>query len=180
MRKLVFFFTILGFSALASASTARRASLPELVKHSSIVVVGTVASQSSAWEETRIYTTSELLLEEIWYQGGTADPAKLKLAEKTPAILVKTLGGVVGEIGQTVSGSPKLIRGHSYVLFLTGSPQDSFYIVGLSQGAFETQGDQLKPLSQLRETKLLGPNQAIPKSRIKLREAIIHSIRSKK
>ena len=180
MRKLAFFLIILGFSTLANASTARRATLSELVKHSSLVAVGTVASKTSAWEKTSIYTTWEFLLEEVWLQDTTVDPAKLALTDKTPTVSVKTLGGVVGEIGQTVPGSPKLIRGQTYLLFLTNSPQESFYIVGLSQGAFETEGDQLKQLSELGEMKLIGSAQAIPTSRIKLREAIIHSVRSKK
>ncbi len=178
MRKFLLLAVILGLCPLANASTARRANLSELTKHASLVAIGTVASKSSAWETTRIYTTSEVLLEEIWLQGDTVDPSKLALKGKTPSISVKTLGGVVGDIGQTVAGSPNLIQGQTYLLFLTETAPKSYAVVGLSQGAFKVDGDRLIQLSNQGGMKLVGSATPIPNSKIKFRDAIIHSVRA--
>lgn len=173
MRKLIIPLFVLLLPLSSEASVARRASLPDLVKASSTVVVGTVTQRSSFWSGTRIYTRNQITVEEIWLQGTTVDPQKLTLPPTSPALEVHTLGGVVGDIGQSVSGSPRLVTGHTYVLFLTEGAPKQWHVVALSQGAFEASSEALRPLTQTHALELVGDATAIPTTRTKLRQAII-------
>ena len=179
MNKFLVFVLVLAFPLLANASSARQASLEELLDYSTLIVVGTPASRTSAWEKTRIYTTWDFLIEEVWLQEDTVDPKKLSALASLTKLAIKTLGGIVGEIGQTVAGSPRLITGQTYLLFLTPSQEGSFFIVGLSQGAFEVNGESLRQLSQLGDMKIVDDRLELPSTRTKLRQAIIQARRSK-
>jgi hypothetical protein len=178
MRKPLFLLFILLLPLSSEASVARRAGLPDLVGSSSTVVVGTVTQRSSFWSGTRIYTRNQITVEEIWLQGTTVDPTKLTLPSSSPILDVHTLGGVVGDIGQSVSGSPRLVTGHTYVLFLTEGAPHQWHVVGMAQGAFEASAEVLRPLTQAHALKLIGDTTVIPTTRTKLRQAIIQWVRS--
>lgn len=175
MRPLLFLFLLVGSIGSAHGSTARRASLPELVDASSLVVVATITHRSSYWNEGRIYTRNQAQLKEVWLSYGTADPEKNRLTSFPPNLDLITLGGVVGEIGQKVSGSPTLKVGSAYVLFLVEGTPGQWHVVGLSQGALQLEGDTLIPLSNIHDLKLIGSPGSLPTSRIKLRAQVLES-----
>lgn len=95
----------------AAASVAVLVSLDELVNRSSHVVVATPGEQKSVWEDLpsgrRIVTYTRLSVERT-----VAGPSEKEL-------WVRTLGGVVGKIGQSVSGEATFAPGARSLLFLS-------------------------------------------------------------
>ncbi|MET0410051.1 MAG: hypothetical protein ABW217_02085, partial [Polyangiaceae bacterium] len=84
------------------ASTARALSLPELVGSSRFALVATTSDVKSQWEtignSRRIVSYHEL---QVAYPIDGRPPAETRL-------VVRTLGGRVGSIGQLVHGEAKL------------------------------------------------------------------------
>lgn len=100
------FIAITNFSLL-SALTVEYISLDRLTKEANLIIVGKVISSYSTWEENCIYTYTTVSIEE-----------KLKGETASKKIVVKQMGGTVGEISQTVDGTPRLVTGANVVLFL--------------------------------------------------------------
>ena len=123
--RFAFIVLILMLPALASASSAKQASLKELVDLSTDIVVGQVETRQSFWEKQRIYTKHLVTVQDTWLGAQS---------EKT--IQVLTLGGVVGEFGQNVDGSPKLQPGQQVLLFMVRDARAGLHPIGLSQGVF--------------------------------------------
>lgn len=94
----------------AEAAVAVLISLEDLTAASAYVVVATAGEQRSLWEETptgrRIVTYTRLAVDR-----SVAGPAEKEL-------WVRTLGGVVDNIGQSVSGEAQLTPGSRAMIFL--------------------------------------------------------------
>ncbi len=119
----------------ALASVVRPLPLPELVGRAQVVATAVVESSASAWVGERIVTDSVLVVDDPLL--GTAAGARL---------VVRTLGGEVGDLGQRVFGEPVFRSGERYLLFLESVPvpdpaaggrQPAALLrpVGMSQGA---------------------------------------------
>lgn len=97
----------------AHASVAVLLSLDELVERSSHVVVATPSDHYSVWEELpsgkRIVTYHKLTVE------------RSVAGKPTKEIWVRTLGGVVDKIGQSVAGEAQIAAGGRALFFLTES-----------------------------------------------------------
>lgn len=111
----------------AAASVAVLISFDELVNRSSHVIVATAGEQKSLWEDLpsgrRIVTYTHLAVERT-----VAGPVEKE-------IWVRTLGGVVGKIGQSVSGEPSFSAGARALVFV--SAIDGQYVVtGRAQGHY--------------------------------------------
>ncbi|MBX3181613.1 MAG: hypothetical protein KIT72_12910 [Polyangiaceae bacterium] len=113
--------------APARASLARAISLQALTRGSRHVVVGTPADSYSVWEEVggrrRIVTYTRLLVEEAI---ARLDPA--------PELMVRTLGGRIGDTGQIVHGEAVLAAERPCVLFVGGG--DVLVVQGMGQGEY--------------------------------------------
>jgi hypothetical protein len=122
----------------ASASVALAVTLDELVRHSDIALVGEAVEARSAWETVaggrRIVTYTRVRALESVY-GQPPDE-----------LWVRTLGGVVGRIGQQVSGEARLPTGSRHLLFLTRAPDGALVVTARAQGHFfvEREGGTLK------------------------------------
>jgi hypothetical protein len=79
-----------------------------LVRASSAVVVATAEEQRAVWEEGRIFTYSRIHVE-------TAIAGELHEDDEA---WVKTMGGVVGKVGQIVDGEPVFTVGRPSLVFL--------------------------------------------------------------
>jgi hypothetical protein len=94
----------------AEASVSVMISLDEIVAASSYVVVATAGERRSVWEEMpsgrRIVTYTRLTVE----NAVTSAPGK--------ELWVRTLGGAVGKIGQSVAGEAQIATGSRSLLFL--------------------------------------------------------------
>ncbi len=107
----------------------RALSLGELVEGSSRIVVATVVSNESRWddERARIYTYTTIRVEEHLKGSGAAGDT----------LVIRTLGGAVGEIGLHIEGAPVFRPQDREVLFLSpigGRPE--LNVTGWNQGRF--------------------------------------------
>jgi hypothetical protein len=116
------------------ASVARALRLPELVRSSQHVVIGVPSDSWSRWENSaggrRIVTYTRVRVEES--VSGVPSEAEL---------LVRTLGGQVGNIGQVVYGEAILTPGQRSLLFVRPGPDGALRLTGMAQGHFPLKAD---------------------------------------
>lgn len=129
----------------AQASIARAVTLKELSADSQISVVGTALDAQSRWETVagrkRIVTTTRLRVNETI--AGSAPGAEL---------LVRTLGGQVGDVGQVVHGEALLLIGEDSVLFLADIGGGEHAVSAMAQGHYPIRGT-LRPSPRLSELR---------------------------
>src|SRR5688500_1183326 len=94
--------------SIAFATTVRKFSLSELAAHSRSIVVARVISTESRWDEREIYTYTTIQVTD-----------GLKGARKGQSIVLRQLGGQVGDIASIVPGMPAFKAGEEAVLFLS-------------------------------------------------------------
>ncbi|AUX43779.1 hypothetical protein SOCE26_052340 [Sorangium cellulosum] len=111
----------------AQAAVSIQLSLDELVSAATYVVVATATEQRSQWEELggakRIVTYTRLSIERT--VAGQPDGE----------VWVRTLGGVVGDVGQHVSGDAHLKLGAQAMLFLARA-RSAVVVAGMAQGHY--------------------------------------------
>jgi hypothetical protein len=112
------------------AAMAREVSLRHLVTVADAVVEGTPEENTSVWEEIpgvgrRIVTYTRVSVGQVVY--GPAAPKD---------VWVRTLGGVVGDIGQRVEGEAVLVPGERSVLFLKATAEGTHHVVEMAQGHY--------------------------------------------
>ncbi len=110
-----------------SSTLVRYLPLEEQAHTAAIVVVAVVSGQDCVWGENNgiIYTDTRFRVEE-WVKGQGAGES----------LTTRQLGGVIGEMGQSVAGTPKFRTGSRYVLFLAERGDGRYRVVGFSQGAY--------------------------------------------
>lgn len=130
--------SVLGFLALSTVAVASDASVSvaltvdDVAKTSILVARVVPKAQASRWEDGRIVTTTRLRIERVLAGVGT-DGTEVR---------VRTLGGVVGDVGQTVEGEPRFAMGAPSIVFLTTAPrlrddadrETTFAVAGRAQG----------------------------------------------
>lgn len=132
----------LGATALAAiwADPARAGAmnpigLDELVATSGHVVVATPRVGDSMWERVgenrRIVTYTRLTIDEVLDDRAPADSE----------LMVRTLGGQVGPLGQVVHGEAELRRDELCVLFLAARSDGTFRVNALAQGHYPLLAD---------------------------------------
>lgn len=111
----------------AAASVSVLVSLDNLVQRSTFVVVATAGDKTSVWEDSptgqHIVTYTKLSIERAVVGSPGAE------------IWVRTLGGVVNSIGQTVSGEAQLVKGSRSLLFLR-KVDAAVVVTAMAQGHF--------------------------------------------
>jgi hypothetical protein len=111
----------------AHASTAVALSLDDLVQKSEVIVVANVVSKSSRWEGGHIVTYTTISVD-VPVAGGP---------KSSDAIVVRTLGGTVGTIGQKTFGEAVLPPGGKFLLFLhAADATGARSVTGMEQGVF--------------------------------------------
>jgi hypothetical protein len=114
----------------AQATVMVPMSIEQLASDSVAVVRAKVLRQEGAWdrERRRIYTHTEVeILQPL--RAGVRLPR---------TVVIRSLGGEVGELGMKVSGSPRFSADEEVVVFLRADPveADAFQVVGMAQGKF--------------------------------------------
>jgi matrixin len=128
---------VAGFAITAPAAFAEVASswsIDELTAFSSLIVRGQVRSVTSQWDPSvnAIYTYTTLDVEET-----------LKGQLSGSQVVIKTLGGQVGEIELRVDGQPDFRVGDAVLVWLEVRPRDgTLYPVGFWQGVWRTSRDE--------------------------------------
>jgi hypothetical protein len=120
----------------------RAVPLSTLVQTSRRIVVVTAVSAECHFEELgrrrRIVTDTRLRVEEGLAKADGLDSE----------ILVRTLGGAVGELGERVHGQVQLVLGEPCVAFLLQGPEGVHYINGMAQGRYPLTKDTRRLLQQ--------------------------------
>ena len=118
--------------APAAATVSSLVSIDELVAASTYVVIATAGERYGVWEDLpsgkRIVTYTKLSVE----RSLTGAP--------TPEIWVRTLGGVVGKIGQSVAGEAQLLTGSRAMVFLAQA-NGVVVVTGMAQGHYPVVAD---------------------------------------
>jgi hypothetical protein len=122
----------LAASALASdtarASVSIQVTWDGLLRESTAAVVATSVEQRAVWENGRIYTYARLHVDRAIAGAG-------ELPSGAEA-WVRTMGGVVGKVGQVVDGEAVLTPGQSGLLFLHPGPPGAYVVTARGQGQF--------------------------------------------
>jgi hypothetical protein len=118
--------------APAQASVSVALTLEELVDASDRAVVGRAVERRSEWAHVggsrRIVTYTKVRIDRTVYGKDTT-------------VWVRTLGGVVGKIGQHVSGEARLSLGKPSLLFLTELGDGLAVVTARAQGHFPVAAD---------------------------------------
>jgi hypothetical protein len=118
----------------ARASVSIAATWDGLLHESSAAVVATPVESRAVWEEGRIYTYTRL----------SVDRAVAGELVSGSTVWVRTMGGVVGKVGQIVDGEPVFAPGRSSLLFLHPGPVGAFEVTARGQGQFPVVVDDPK------------------------------------
>jgi hypothetical protein len=131
----------------ASASVSIAVGFDALVKDADAVAVVTAAEGQSIWEDGRIYTYTKVKVD----QGVAGD-----LGAGADG-WVRTMGGVVGKIGQMVDGEPVLTSGKSSLLFLRKFKADAvFEVSARAQGQYPVSIDPTTKLKKVTRSNNAG------------------------
>jgi hypothetical protein len=129
-HELFLLFAAMLMCPSAGATTFARMSLAEMSHAAPLIVRAKCVANTVDWEEGEIWTFTEFEVEETWRGGSYAQ------------VMVRLLGGRLGNITSTVSGVPRFRGGEEVVLFLEHAPRGNFSIVSWGQGTFRIHRDQ--------------------------------------
>jgi len=111
-------------SVWAGAATLQQLSFDDMILRSTAIVRGRVQYDRTAVSGRMIYTHYKVQVIEQWKGAPAAQ------------IDVAAPGGQLNGLQQMVAGSPPLVNGQEYVLYLWTSRSGLNLIMGLSQGLF--------------------------------------------
>lgn len=118
----------LAWAQQGQATTARAVSLESLVKRSTRIARGTPQGSFARTEEVggtrHIVTYSRLRLDELIHGPSESE------------MLVRTLGGQVGELGEIVHGEAVLALNESCVVFLHTNSEGIEHVTEMAQGHY--------------------------------------------
>lgn len=105
------------FSCFAQVSST---DVKNMSEKADIIITGKVTQQTSSWNEdnSRIYTSATIQVEEY-----------LKGNDSESSVVVRYLGGEVGEVGELYSHMPRFEDREEVLVFLTRDEQNSNYKV---------------------------------------------------
>lgn len=131
----------------AAASVSIAVPFENLVKDSDAVAVITPSEQKAIWEDGRIYTYTRVKVD----QGVAGD-----IGTSTDG-WVRTMGGVVGKIGQLVDGEPVFVSGKPSLLFLRKFNAGEVYEVSArAQGQYPVSVDAKTKVRKLTRSANVG------------------------
>jgi hypothetical protein len=135
---------------VAHASVSIAVSWDGLLRESSSACIVTAFEARGAWENGRIYTYTHIRIDRA-VAGNLATGSDA---------WVRTMGGVVGDIGQRVEGEATLAQGQSSLLFLrpglsTAVPH-SFEVTARGQGQFPLETSDPKLPTRISAGHALG------------------------
>ncbi len=122
---------LFGVAAPAAASITLALDLDELIDASEVVVLGTVIERHSHYNAQRQIVTDVTLRVEDVMKGSAA---------RGDDIVVRRLGGEVGDIGMRVEGEPTFTEGERAVVFAERVGPD-LRPTGMSQGVLRVRLD---------------------------------------
>ena len=131
--------------SVASATVVERLDLARLTGRAGEILVARVVRAASHWSEDGRRIVTDTLVEVVEDISGT---------QVGQQIVVRRLGGVVANIGQTVAGAAVMKTGEEVLLFCEKRGARR-YVVGMLQGLYRLERDQRNEL-RFRRRKLQG------------------------
>ena len=170
----------------AEATVMLPLSIEQMAQESVAVVRARVKHQASNWDEgrKRIYTQTTVQV---------VDPILSRLS-LPDTIVLRTLGGEVGEVGMKVAGTPAFTPGEEVVVFLRSHPAAAgeFQVIGMSQGKYSVKRSAKGPIMVVPSVEGLAfarrgtdgvlrvaeadPDRPTPITLAKLRERILEAV----
>lgn len=152
----------------AHASVSIAVTWDTLLRGSTAAAVMTPIDAQSVWEDGRIYTYTRLRVDRSVAGGlATGDNA-----------WVRTLGGVVGKIGQLVEGEAVFVTGQSSLLFVHDGPTGSLVVTARGQGQFPiADADASHPARVVHSIDvgaLMHPPVNVSSARYRLAAEVVH------
>lgn len=129
-----------GLARVAHATTIRGLSLEELSHESERILLGTALEASSRWAV--IGGRRRIVTETRW----RIDDAIAKQAPRDAEVMIRTLGGRIGDVGAIVHGEAELELEQPCVLFLRELPDGALRVNGMSQGHYPLLADTARIL----------------------------------
>jgi hypothetical protein len=154
----------------ARASVSIAVTWDGLLRESSAAALVTPVEARSVWESDRIYTYTRVRVDRV-VAGDLVTGSEA---------WVRTMGGVVGKIGQIVDGEAVLTRGQTSLLFIheiPGRPAGAFDVTARGQGQFPVVVDEKTPPRVVRSTAagaLVAPRVAGPVATAPLAADVVH------
>jgi hypothetical protein len=157
---------LIATSAPASVSIA--ATFDGLLHDSTAAAMVTAAESRPVWEDGRIYTYTHVHVDRaVAGELGTGVDA-----------WVRTMGGVVGKVGQIVEGEAAFAPGEASLLFLRPGPVGAYVVTARGQGQFPvTRGDGQQPARIVRSHAvgmLVAPRVSTTASPARLAAEVLH------
>jgi hypothetical protein len=115
----------------ARASTLIRRSLPELARDAEFIFVGRCESRASHYNDDR-----SLILTAYRFRVD-----RVLKGRPTTGLVLDELGGMVGDRGMTVAGTPEHQVGEEVLVFVHRTPLGRLATYGLGQGRFQITRD---------------------------------------
>jgi hypothetical protein len=152
----------------ARASTSLAVTWEGLLRESTAAVIVTPLDSSAAWENGRIYTYTRVRVDRS---------VSGQLASLTE-VSVRTMGGVVGKIGQSVEGEAVLVPQQPSLLFLHPGPAGAYDVTARGQGQFPVVADDSKVPARVVRSHAVGllfvPRVAPPLAAPQLAADLLH------
>lgn len=168
----------LSLGRTAQATTIRGLTLEELSNESERILLGTALESSSHW--ATIGGRRRIVTETRW----RVDDAIAKSAPSDAEVMIRTLGGRVGDVGAIVHGEAEIALEQQCVLFLNHLPDGALRVTGMAQGHYPLRLDAER-IARLRPSPRSGEvlahergairrlvNQKLPDARVMIRGAI--------
>ena len=126
----------------ANASISIAVTMDGLLSYSSAAVVAIPAEERAVWENGRIYTYTRVLVDRA--VAGELAPGG--------EAWIRTMGGIIGKIGQRVEGEAVFVTGRPSLVFLHPGPVGAFEVTARGQGQFPVVLDEQKTVRLIRSS----------------------------
>ncbi len=152
MRKnlLITVSVLLLFSSVIFALTLAKATVEELTQESTLIVHGIVQKIENQWENQDEGTINSFVTIDVFEYIKGMDESSL---------VIRQMGGQIGDWGDVIPGTPVFSKGDEVILFLV-KHQNSYEIHSIALGLFRVYEDDLGQkmvINDLRNINLIDP-----------------------
>jgi len=146
---IIVFFSMMGFFTIEGHTIVIKKEMEDLTRESDFILIGEVKDMQSRWDKERRWIFTYAAISVRKYIKKPADVKEIK------EIIVRVLGGEVGDIGLKVSDTPEFVKGEKVFLFLTpGKEMSIFRVTGLFQGKYTIEDGKVKSKALEQEVSL--------------------------
>ena len=135
---IVALYLVAGFCVTQGFGLVIRKSLEELTCDADCIVIGKVEQMDSRWNQERTQIYTYVIVSVRQYIKSLPEIGKPK------EIIIKIMGGEVGDIGLKISDTPEFAQGEEVFLFVKIEKLPIFRVAGLFQGKYTVEEGKVK------------------------------------